>query len=71
MSLEDNDSQADHGDDAGEVSQREAADDARGGGLLLGLGDLAHGRVAVRGVIHGDLADDGPDDRPSMMDVAQ
>mmetsp|Transcript_8153 Transcript_8153/g.17838 ORF Transcript_8153/g.17838 Transcript_8153/m.17838 type:complete len:783 (-) Transcript_8153:38-2386(-) len=60
---EDGHAQGEHRDDAGEVAEGEAVDDARRRGLLLGLGDLAHRRVAVRGVVLGHEADEeaGPE----------
>mmetsp|Transcript_125122 Transcript_125122/g.361992 ORF Transcript_125122/g.361992 Transcript_125122/m.361992 type:complete len:498 (+) Transcript_125122:112-1605(+) len=60
---EDRQTQAEHGNDAREVAQRQAVDDPCGRGLLLRLGDLPHRRVAVRGVVLGDEADEqaGPE----------
>ena len=44
---EDGDPQAEHGDDAREVAERQAVDDARGRGLDLAVCNLLHGLVTV------------------------
>ena len=54
----DGDSESEHGDDDGLVSEGKTIDDVGGGTSLTSVGDLTHGGVRVRGVVLGDVSDD-------------